>query len=85
MFVEFMYWYWIYSANNWGIYVKLNLYVSIGYILPTIEEYMLVEFIYCYWNIFCQPLGNIIRHILQPYTLQLTYIPQLLAEYSKYQ
>ena len=46
MFVEFMYWYWIYSANNWGIYVKLNLYVSIGYILPTIEEYMLVESIY---------------------------------------
>ena len=36
MFVEFMYWYWIYSANNWGIYVKLNLYISIGYILPTI-------------------------------------------------
>ena len=49
MFVEFMYWYWIYSANNWGIYVKLNLYVSIGYILPTIEEYMLVKFIYWYW------------------------------------
>ena len=22
MFVEFMYWYWIYSANNWGIYVS---------------------------------------------------------------
>ena len=23
MFVEFMYWYWIYSANNLGIYVSL--------------------------------------------------------------
>ena len=22
MFVEFIYWYWIYSANNWGIYVS---------------------------------------------------------------
>ena len=21
-FVEFIYWYWIYSANNWGIYVS---------------------------------------------------------------
>ena len=32
-----------------GSIYKLNLYICIGYILPTIEEYMLVEFIYWYW------------------------------------
>ena len=36
----------IYTLGN---ICKLNLYIGIGYILPTIGEYMLVEFIYWYW------------------------------------
>ena len=30
-------------------YIHYNLFIGIGYILPTIGEYMLAEFIYCYW------------------------------------
>ena len=32
-----------------GKVCQLNLYIGIRYILPTIGEYMLVEFIYWYW------------------------------------
>ena len=32
-----------------GKVCQLNLFIGIGYILPTIGEYMLAEFIYCYW------------------------------------
>ena len=46
---KYVSWYWINSDNNWGYICKLNLYVCFGYILPTIEEYMLVEFIYWHW------------------------------------
>ena len=64
--VQFISWYWIYSANNWGIYVswiymlvsdifcqqlrnkcKLNLYIGIGYILPTIEGYISIKGCLC--------------------------------------
>ena len=36
----YIYLYWIYSANNWGNICQLNLYIGIGYILPTIGGYM---------------------------------------------
>ena len=51
-----IFWYWIYSANNWEIYVNYgvfeyfqyqllfyfpqHVYICIGYILPTIWGYM---------------------------------------------
>ena len=43
--------YWIYTANNWGIYEQLNIYVYWYWIysgiLPTIGRYILVLDIFC--------------------------------------
>ena len=46
-----IFWYWIYFANNWGIYS------DIGYFLPAIGGYNLVL------DIFCQQLGHICQLI----------------------
>ena len=35
-FLENAYLYWIYAANNLGSMCQLNIYVGIGYIMPTI-------------------------------------------------
>ena len=35
-FLENVYLYWIYAANNLGSKCELNMYVGIGYIMPTI-------------------------------------------------
>ena len=32
MLVEFIYWYWIYSANNWEIYVS-SIYILVKHVL----------------------------------------------------
>ena len=65
-------WYWIYSANNWEIYVNYGVFVR-----PSGAGLQIVHLLECV----CFKK----KHILQPYTLQLTYIPQLLAEYIQYQ
>ena len=67
----FIYFYWIYTANDWGIYEQLNIYVywywiysGIGYILPTIGGYILIWIysannweIYVNYGVFVRPSG----------------------------
>ena len=56
--------------------LKLNLYIVIVFILPTIGEYMLVGFIFCYWIYSAKNWGtyvNWIGHILE-YTYSKIYI-----------
>ena len=76
-----IFWYWIYSANNWQIFY------GIGYILPTIGRYMSI--MGCWRRVadcaFTRMCIFFKKYILQPHTFQLTYFPQLLAEYIKYQ
>ena len=36
MSVEYICWYWIYHANNWGNIFWWIIYVGIGYIMPTL-------------------------------------------------
>ena len=49
MLVGIIFCYWIYSANNWGNICQWNLYIGIGYILPTIVKYIFVKIIFWYW------------------------------------
>ena len=74
-----IFWYWIYSANNWQIFY------GIGYILPTIGRYMSI--MGCWRRVadcaFTRMCIFFKKYILQPHTFQLTYFPQLLAEYIK--
>ena len=46
-----IYLYWIYAANSLGNICQLNVYVDIGYIMPTVGDA-------CKLEGFCVPLGT---------------------------
>ena len=61
---------------HWGSMLKLNLYIVIVFILPTIGEYMLVGIIFCYWIYSANNWGICVNwrgHILE-YTYSRIYI-----------
>ena len=99
MSVEFINWYWIYSANIWGMYVIWR-YTCIGYKLPTSsprtsapvdkfppDNFPPDKFPYGQLPPGQVPLADIFPNPApegRTETLQLTYIPQMLAVYIQY-
>ena len=83
MSFEFIYWYWIYSANNWGIYV--NWGVSLRPLAAGLQNVFFSK--KCTYSI---PQPSRI-HISQPCARRahrhppIDIYPQLLAEYIQYQ